>query len=109
MKHPIEAARAAGLTTINQSLAIMHLSNVPKTPTRLAKDLGISPQSTSLILGRLRGAFLIAPATAALPGLDPQDRRIRPYRLTDKGKALAAALTYTPAACFQPTTETSHF
>ena len=108
MKHPIEAAADAGLTTFNQSRAIMFLANGPKGTSALAKFLQIKPGSASQIFGRLRGSFLIEPVPATLPGFSMHDRREKPFQLTAKGKALAEALTYAPLACYSPTTSTAH-
>ena len=102
MKHPIEAASLAGLTTLNQSRAVMLLANGPKGCRDLATFLEIRPGSATVILNRLRTSFLIEPA----PCHRLNDQRRKPFRLTAKGKALAEALTYAPLACYSPTTAT---
>lgn len=106
MKHPIEAAAAAGLTTLNQSRAIMLLANGPKGTNALARFLEIKPGSATFIFGRLRASFLVEPVPPQLPGFSMADRREKPFQLTAKGKALAEALTYAPLECYSPTTAT---
>jgi DNA-binding MarR family transcriptional regulator len=104
--HPIEAARAAGLTTLTQSQFVMSLAAGPKTNGEIAERLELTPSAVSLIAGKLRGAFFIEPVEQRdLPGMS--DGRQRPYRLTKKGRILALSLTYAPLACFQSPTATT--
>ena len=68
------------LLRVGQLKVLRQLIQGARTPTQLAKSLGLTPSAVSQLVGRLRNEELIEEVP------DPEDRRMKHIQLSEKGR-----------------------